>query len=49
MFDRQIEIRRWSKVNAGKGKVMVFERAREQTIDFTKPYRYGWGRRRWKR
>ncbi len=26
--------RRKLKVNAGKSKVMVFERAREQTIDF---------------
>ncbi len=45
------------KMNTGKSKVMVFERAREQTIDFTKPYRvggqrlylnvrYGWGSRR---
>ncbi len=29
------------KVNAFKSKVIVFERAREQTIDFTKPYRVG--------
>ncbi len=29
------------KVNADKSKVMVFERAREQTIDFAKPYRVG--------
>ncbi len=29
------------KVNAGKSKVMVFERAREQTIDFANPYRVG--------
>ncbi len=29
------------KVNTGKSKVMVFERAREQTIDFAKPYRVG--------
>ncbi len=28
--------RRKLKVNAGKSKVMVFERAREQTIDFSK-------------
>ncbi len=26
------------KVNAGKSKVMVFERAREKTIDFAKSY-----------
>ncbi len=31
--------RRKLKVNAGKSKVMFFERAREQTIDFVKPYR----------
>ncbi len=31
--------RRQLKVNAGKSKVMVFERAREQSIDFAKPYR----------
>ncbi len=52
--------RRKLKVNAGKSKVIVFERAREQTFDFAKPYsgvrgyvyldvRYGWGRRRWRR
>ncbi len=28
-------------MNAGKSKVMVFERAKEQTIDFAKPYRVG--------
>ncbi len=28
-------------MNAGKSKVMVFERTREQTIDFAKPYRVG--------
>ncbi len=28
-------------VNTGKSKVMAFERAREQTVDFTKPYRVG--------
>ncbi len=33
--------RRQLKVNAGKSKVKVFERAREQTIDFAKPYRVG--------
>ncbi len=33
--------RRKLKVNAGKSKVVVFERAREQTIDFAKPYRVG--------
>ncbi len=33
--------RRKLKVNAGKSKVMFFERAREQTIDFAKPYRVG--------
>ncbi len=29
------------KVNTGKSKVMVFERAREQAINFAKPYRMG--------
>ncbi len=29
------------KVNAGKSKVMVFERATEETTDFAKPYRVG--------
>ncbi len=33
--------RRKFKVNVGKSKVMVFERAREQTIDFAKPYKVG--------
>ncbi len=33
--------RRKLKVNAGKSKVIVFERAREQTINFVKPYRMG--------
>ncbi len=33
--------RRKLKVNAGKSKVMVFERAREQAINFAKPYRVG--------
>ncbi len=37
-FDRVCR-RRKLKVSAGKSKVMVFERAREQTIDFAKPYR----------
>ncbi len=35
--------RRKLKVNASKSKVMFFERAREQTIDFAKPYRVGTG------
>ncbi len=39
-FDRVCK-RRKLKVNAVKSKVMVFERAREQTIDFAKPYRVG--------
>ncbi len=39
-FDRVCR-RRKLKVNAGKSKVMVFERAREQTIGFAKPYRVG--------
>ncbi len=30
------------KRNAGKSKVMVFKRAREQTINFAQPYRGGW-------
>ncbi len=57
-FDRVCK-RRKLKVNTGKSKIMVFERAREQTIDFAKPYRvgsevyldvrYGWGRRGWRR
>lgn len=29
------------KVNVDKIKIMVMERAREQTNDFTKPYRIG--------
>ncbi len=33
--------RRKLKVNASKSKVMVFERAREQTVNFAKPYRVG--------
>ncbi len=33
--------RRKLKVNEGKSKVMIFERPREQTIDFAKPYRLG--------
>ncbi len=37
-FDRVCK-RRKLKVNAGKSKVMVFERAKEQTINFEKPYR----------
>ncbi len=28
-------------MNAGKSKVMVFKRAKEQTINFAKPYRVG--------
>ncbi len=39
-FDRVCK-RRKLKVNAGESKVIVFERAREQTIDFAKPYRVG--------
>ncbi len=39
-FER-VCIRRKLKVNTGKSKVMVFERTREQTIDFAKPYRVG--------
>ncbi len=39
-FDRVCK-RRKLKVNAGKSKVMVFETAREQTINFAKPYRMG--------
>ncbi len=39
-FDRICK-RRKLKVNAGKSKVMVFEKAGKQTIDFTKPYGVG--------
>ncbi len=39
-FDRICK-RRKLKVNAGKSKVIVFEKAREQTTDFAKPYRVG--------
>ncbi len=39
-FDRVCRTRKL-KVNTDKSKVMVFERAREQTIDFSKPYRAG--------
>ncbi len=35
-FDR-VSKRKKLKLNAGKSKVMVFERAREQTIKFAKP------------
>ncbi len=55
-FDRVCK-RRQVKVNAGRSKVMVFERAKEHTTNFAKPYRvgqrlyldvrYGWGRRKW--
>ncbi len=57
-FDRVCK-RRKLIVNTGKSMVMVFETAREQTINFAKPYgvgseailglRYGWERRRWRR
>ncbi len=39
-FDRVCKKRKL-KVNAGKSKVMVFETAREQTINFAKLYRVG--------
>ncbi len=39
-FDRVCKRRKF-KVNEGKSKVMVFETAREQTINFAKPYRVG--------
>ncbi len=39
-FDRVCK-RRKLKVNVDKSKIMVFKRAREQTIDFAKPYREG--------
>ncbi len=39
-FDRVCK-RRKLKVNATKSKVMLFETAREQTIDFAMPYRVG--------
>ncbi len=43
-FDRLCK-RRKLKVNADKTKVMVFERAREQTTDSAKPYGVGSGQR----
>ncbi len=54
-FDRICK-RRKMKVHAGKSKVMVFERAREQATKVAKPYRvgselnvrYGWGMRKWR-
>ncbi len=39
-FDRVCK-RRKLKANAGNSKVMVFERAGEQTINFATPYRVG--------
>ncbi len=39
-FDRVYKRRKF-KVNAGKSKVIVYKRAREQTINFAKPYRVG--------
>ncbi len=39
-FDRVCK-RRKLKVNAVKSEVMVFERAKDQTINFAKPYRVG--------
>ncbi len=39
-FDRVCK-RRMLKVTAGKSKVMVFEKAREQTINYAKPYTVG--------
>ncbi len=39
-FDRVCKQRKL-KVNPDKRKVMFFERAREQTINFAKPYRLG--------
>ncbi len=39
-FNR-VRKRRKLKVNAGKSKAMFFETAREQTINFSKPYRVG--------
>ncbi len=36
-FDRLCKIRKL-KVNAGKSKVMIFEGAREQTVNFAKPF-----------
>ncbi len=59
-FDRLCK-RRKLKVNTGKSKVMVFETAREHTINFLQSHiewdqrlyylnvRYGWERRRWRR
>ncbi len=40
VFDRVCK-RRKLRVNAGKSKVMVFERAREQIFNCAKPYRVG--------
>ncbi len=37
----RVHKRRKLKVNAGKSKVMIFEKAREQTITFAKAYRVG--------
>ncbi len=39
-FDRICKKRKL-KINAGKSKVMVFEKAGGQTRDFAKPYRVG--------
>ncbi len=39
-FDRVCK-RRKLKVNAGKSKMTVFEKAREQAINFAKSYRVG--------
>ncbi len=39
-FDR-VRKKRKFKVETGKSKVMVFEKAREQTINFANPYRVG--------
>lgn len=39
-FDKVCKRKRL-KVNAGRGKITVFDRAREQNIEFAKPYSYG--------
>ncbi len=39
-FDRVCK-RKKLKVNAGKSKVMVFERPRERTFNFAKPFSVG--------
>ncbi len=40
-FDRVCKRRKLKVNSTGKSKVMVFERAGEQAVDFAKPYRVG--------